>query len=326
MNIDVHAHYVTEECFVSAPRRQDGRSIVRESASTESGKWNQILFEKIRHKLSDIPTRIRDMDAAGVDMQVLSPSPVMLYYWADKKTGVHFSKIQNQRISEICKAFPSRFTGLGTVPLQDVQEATRELERISAELRLKGVIVASNVNGKDLDDPIFYPFFRKAEDLGLLIFVHPHDTAGAERMQKFYLTNLIGNPLDTTIAAARLIFSGILDKLPRLKICLAHAGGFLPYVMGRIQHGYMVRPECRKEIKRSPWEYFSNLYFDSITHHSPALEYLVKTAGSEHILMGSDYPYDMADEDPAGSIRKLSIAERDKEAILSRNIQKLLGL
>ncbi len=250
----------------------------------------------------------------------------MLYYWADSETGVTLSRLQNERISEICRQYPDRFIGIGTVPLQDVEEAIKELERLSKELGLRGVIISSNVNGKDLDDPAFFPFFNGAERLNLLIFVHPHNTAGAERMQRFYLTNLVGNPLETTIAAARLIFSGLLEKLPGLKICFAHGGGHLPYIMGRIHHGYVVRPECKDEIKRSPWEYFGHLYFDTITHYLPALEYLVKTAGSDHVLMGTDYPYDMGDEDPVGFVRSLSIPEAGKEKILGGNFRRLLGI
>jgi aminocarboxymuconate-semialdehyde decarboxylase len=326
MNIDVHSHFVAEECFNKLSERTDGRNIVRGSSGRESGSWNIQLFERIKDRLSDIPTRIRDMDRARVDVQILSPSPIMLYYWADIETGITLSRLQNERISEVCRRYPSRFIGIGTVPLQDVDEATRELERVSKELDLRGVIVSSNVNGKDLDDPPFFPFFEKAESLDLLILVHPHDTAAAERMQRFYLTNLIGNPLDTTIAATRFIFSGLLEKLPALKVCFAHGGGHLPYIMGRIHHGYVVRPECKDEIQRSPWEYFKRLYFDTITHYTPALEYLVRTAGSDHVLMGSDYPYDMGDEDPVGFVQNLSVPEDDKRKILGGNLRRLLGM
>jgi aminocarboxymuconate-semialdehyde decarboxylase len=326
MKIDVHSHFVAEECFRVLSERKDGRNIVQESSGQESGAWNRQLFERLRDKLSDIPTRIRDMDKAGVDIQILSPSPIMLYYWTDTEMGVTLSRLQNERISEICHQNPSRFIGLGTVPLQDIKEAVGELERLSRELHLRGVIVASNINGRDLDDPVFLPFFEKCGSLDLLVFIHPHDTAAPERMQQFYLTNLIGNPLDTTIAATRIMFSGLLDRVPGLKICLSHGGGHLPYIMGRIHHGYVVRPECKHEISQSPWDYFSRLYFDTITHHPLALEYLIKVAGSDHVIMGSDYPYDMGDEAPVSFVESLPIPEADKTNILGGNLCNLFGI
>ena len=159
MNIDVHSHYVVEECFRELSKPKDINNVVQKYSGQDSGKWNIQLFESIRDKLSDIPTRIRDMDKVGVDIQILSPPPYMFYHWADVKTGGSLSRLQNEKISEICRQYPSRFVGIGTVPLQDVNEANKELERMSIELNLKGVIIPSNINGKDLDDPFFFPFF-----------------------------------------------------------------------------------------------------------------------------------------------------------------------
>ncbi len=326
MKIDAHSHFVVEECSQRLSSRRDGRNIVQEASGQDSGKWNVELFRTLRDKLSDVPTRLKDMDRGGVDIQVLSPPPYMLYYWADGETGLSLSRMQNDKISEICKQYSSRFIGMGTVPLQDVDLAVQELERMVRGLNLRGVIISSNVNGKDLDDPAFYPFFQKAESLGVLVFVHPHDTAAAERMQNYYLTNLLGNPLDTAIAGSRIILGGLLDKLPRLKILLAHGGGHLPYIMGRIHHGHIVRPECRKEISRSPWDYFRNLYFDTINHDGPALEYLIQRSGSGQVLMGTDYPYDMAEQNPVGFVGSLSIPEADKKRILGENLQGILGI
>ena len=326
MKIDVHSHFVVEECSQRLSSRHDGRNIVQEASGQDSGKWNVELFKTLRDKLSDVPTRLKDMDQGGIDIQVLSPPPYMLYYWADIETGAALSKMQNDRISEICRQYPSRFIGMGTVPLQDVALANQELERMARVLNLRGVIISSNVNGKDLDDKALYPFFEKAESLGVLIFIHPHDTAAAQRMQNYYLTNLLGNPLDTAIAGSRIILSGLLAKLPRLKIFLAHGGGHLPYVMGRIHQGYIVRPECRKEISRPPWDYFRSLYFDTITHDRSTLEYLIHVSGSGQVLMGTDYPYDMAERDPVGFVSNLAIPEADKKKILGENLRGILGV
>lgn len=245
MNIDVHSHFVAEECFNKLSERTDGRNIVRGSSGRESGSWNIQLFERIKDRLSDIPTRIRDMDRARLDVQILSPSPIMLYYWADIETGITLSRLQNERISEICRRYPSRFIGIGTVPLQDVSEATRELERVSKELDLRGVIVSSNVNGKDLDDPPFFPFFEKAESLDLLILVHPHDTAAAERMQRFYLTNLIGNPLDTTISGNPLHFQWTAGEVARSQGMLCSWRGASPVYHG--PDSSWIRSEARMQ-------------------------------------------------------------------------------
>ena len=223
MKIDAHSHFVVEECSQRLSSRHDGRNIVQEASGQDSGKWNVELFKTLRDKLSDVPTRLKDMDQGGIRHSGPSPPPYMLYYWADIETGAALSKIQNDRISEICRQYPSRFIGMGTVPLQDVGLANQELERMARVLNLRGVIITSNVNGKDLDDKVFYPFFEKAESLGVLIFIHPHDTAAAQRMQHYYLTNLLGNPLDTAIAGSR-------DHFPRRahsKNCLA-SRSFLP--------------------------------------------------------------------------------------------------
>jgi aminocarboxymuconate-semialdehyde decarboxylase len=326
MNIDFHSHYVTEECLKENIRRPDGRLVVQEFSAKDSGNWNSQLFEGLKEKLSDIPTRLKKMDRQNVDLQVLSPPPYMFYYWTEPKIGVALSKLQNDKISEICRRYPERFLGFGTVPMQDVHEANRELERLRNIFGLKGVIISSNINGLDLDNDLFYSFFEKSNELGLPVFVHPHDTAAAERMQAYYMTNLVGNPLDTSIAASRIIFSGLMEKLPNLKIFLAHGGGLLPYIIGRIQRGFKVRPECQAYIVKSPLHYFRQLYFDTVTHDRIALEFLVRSVGSEKVCMGSDYPYDMGEEDPVGFVHSLEIPNGAKDNILGENVRQLLNL
>ena len=174
MNIDVHSHYVVEECARRLSNRDDGRDIVQEASGKDSGKWNLQLFKRLGNKLSDIPTRIKDMDKAKIDIQILAPPPYMFYYWANIKTTAELARIQNNKILEICRQHSSRFIGMGTVPLQDIDEANKELERSLKELNLRGVIISSNVNGKDLDDDVFYAFFEKAESLGgFILYTSP---------------------------------------------------------------------------------------------------------------------------------------------------------
>jgi aminocarboxymuconate-semialdehyde decarboxylase len=183
------------------------------------------------------------------------------------------------------------------------------------------------VGKRELGDEAFWPIYNVLEELNVPIFIHPHHVAGMDRLEDFYLSNLIGNPLDTTIAATQLIFSGVLERYPGLKIILAHAGGQLPYIIGRIEHGYQVRPECKEKVRRSPMAFFKNFYFDIITHNLDALQYLIRIAGSDHVLLGSDYPYDMGDPNPVETVSKLTgIKAADRRKILRENAIALFGL
>jgi aminocarboxymuconate-semialdehyde decarboxylase len=191
---------------------------------------------------------------------------------------------------------------------------------------MRGIEIGSNINGKYLDDPDLWPFYEKAQRLGTFIFVHPINVAGLERMQKYHLRNLIGNPLDTSLAIASIIFGGVLESFPRLKFCFAHAGGFTPYQQGRLERGYHVRSEC-KTISKPPIEYIKLLYFDTITHYAPALSYLIETVGSDHVLMGSDYPFDMGDPNPVSTVKDLkTISNPEKRKVLGKNAIRLLNL
>jgi aminocarboxymuconate-semialdehyde decarboxylase len=203
----------------------------------------------------------------------------------------------------------------------------KELARATKTLGLRGVEIGSHVGKRELGDEVFWPIYKALEDLNMPIFIHPHHVAGLDRLLDFYLNNLIGNPLDTTIAAAKLIFSGVLEKYPGLKIILAHAGGQFPYIIGRWEHGYQVRPECKEKIRQSPMAFFKNFYFDTITHNPDALRYLVSLAGSDHVLLGTDYPYDMADENPVQTVSQLTrIKAADRRKIMRENAIVLYGL
>jgi len=206
-------------------------------------------------------------------------------------------------------------------------EAVKELERAVKQLGLRGIEIGSHVGKRELGDEAFWPVYKALEALNVPIFIHPHHPAALDRLQDFYLNNLIGNPLDTTIAATKLIFSGVLEKYPGLKFVLAHGGGQFPFIMGRIEHGYEVRPEPKEKIHRPPREFLNNFYFDTITHNPDALRYLIAFAGSDHVLLGSDYPYDMGDPDPVGTVSRLKgVKAADKKKILCENAVSLFGL
>jgi aminocarboxymuconate-semialdehyde decarboxylase len=270
--------------------------------------------------------RIHDMDKTGVTIQALSVRP-RFGYELDSEIALDISRAQNEMIAKFVSKHPDRFVGLATVPLQDPQAAADELDRAMSTLDMTGVEIGSNVNGKNLDAPELWPFYEKAQELEAFIFVHPTNVAGIERMQKYHLGNLIGNPLDTSLAIASLIFGGVLESFPRLKFCFAHAGGFAPYQRGRLEHGFKVRPEGKEVISKPPSEYFKLLYFDTITHYPPALRYLIESVGSDHVLLGSDYPFDMADPDPVSTVNGLeSISSTEKRNVLGENAAKLLRI
>jgi aminocarboxymuconate-semialdehyde decarboxylase len=269
---------------------------------------------------------LQEMDKQRVDIKTLSIMP-LFNYDADPDLAIHYCRMQNEVLAETVKAHPDRFIGLATVPLQDPKEAANELQRAMRELSMKGVEIGDGVNGNNLDWPKLWPFYEKAQELGAFILCHPSSPPGVERMEKYGLWNLIGFPTATSLAIASLIFGGVLEDFPRLRFCFVHGGGFVPYQLGRLDHGFRVRADCREIIKKTPSEYFNLLYFDTITHYTPALEYLIETVGSDHVLLGTDDPFDVADPDPVATVSRLkSIPSEEKEKILGGNAIKLLGI
>jgi aminocarboxymuconate-semialdehyde decarboxylase len=326
--IDVHAHMValggpeTEEKYRDIMPRLSRDATGREIIAV-SGKPSFLLPEYLYKP----ELRLQEMDKNRVDIQVLSMMAPLARYDLDPELGVGYSRIQNEAIMKVVRAHPDRFVGLATVPLQDPVEGANELERAMRELGMKGVEIATDVNGKNLDWLELWPFYARAEKLGAFVLVHPGVPPGAAQMGDYALYNLIGYPFITSLAGASLIFGGVLEDFPRLKLCLVHGGGFLPYQRGRLEHGYRVKPECRRKIPRPPSNYFRLLYFDTVTHDLPALEYLARTAGVEKVLMGSDYPFDVNDPDPVETVRLLeSVSFDGKRKIWGENAAGLLGI
>jgi len=215
--------------------------------------------------------------------------------------------------------------GIATLPMQAPEKAAGELRRAVTKLGLRGTMIASNIMGKNLDDPSFEPLWATAEDLGAFVFVHPNNVAGADRMKSYYLNNLIGNPLDTTIGAACLYFGGVLDRHPRLTVVLAHGGGFTPYQAARWEHGWQVRPEPKKNIAKQPTNIARRFYYDTILHSAPVLEFMIGHVGADRVMLGSDYPYDMGMMDCVKHVRSLNIADADKATILGGRAATLLA-
>jgi aminocarboxymuconate-semialdehyde decarboxylase len=324
--IDAHAHILAEETMAlmlkEAPNigprmeRIDDDFALLEVAGSRyrpfpRGGW-------------DMPRRLADMDAAGIDMQLVSNTPQTFLYNQDPSLTAAMAALQNDQIAKAVAGNPKRLMGLATLPMQAPALAADELRRAIRSLGLKGAQIGSNVNGRNLDDPAFEPLWAAADELAAFIMVHPTQVAGAERLGAYYLTNLIGNPLDTTIAAACLVFGGVIERHPRIKFLMVHGGGFVPYQAGRFRHGWQVRPEPRATLAAPPDDSLNRLYFDTIVHDPSVLQFLVSSAGASRVLLGSDYPFDMGTLDGVRQVRALPLSEPEKAAILGGTAQALL--
>lgn len=329
MNIDVHAHYVPPDSLKMAgqigarhglkmEKDERGRAVV-----TRGGK---AFLTQLKAEFFDLDLRLSIMNRQGVDLQVLSPASSYFFYWMPIEESLEYGRWLNDQLAEAVAKHPKRLLALASVPMQDGAKAAAELERAMTKLGLRGVEIASNINGRYLDDPSFDPFWQAAQALGAVIFVHPNQVIGADRMKDHNLANLIGNPTDTSLTFAKIIFGGVLERFPELKFLLAHAGGFLPYTWGRLERGYRIQDSTATKISQPPSEYVKLLYFDTITHSRMALEYLIENFGAEHVLLGSDYPYDMGDPEPVASLRAARVGAERIDQIACANACKLLGI
>lgn len=333
LTVDIHSHVEFSVTFELLKKRYTEEEIfykfVVPATGYRSAELNKKIVSSIREALRNPEKKIRDMDAKGVKHSILSSTPFSFFYEIEEDLSVELAKLQNDLLSEMVKKYPDRFSAIATLPLNVPNEAKKELERAIEKLNLKGIEIGSHVGKRELGEKVFWPIYEVLERVDLPMFIHPHHVAGIERLQDFYLSNLIGNPLDTTIAAAQLIFHGVLERFPNLKVILAHGGGQLPYIFGRLEHGYRVRPEPKEKIGRSPRTFLKNFYCDTITHSPEALSYLISLMGSDHVLMGTDYPYDMGDEDPIRTIeQQKTLSEEDRQRIMggnAKNIFKLTG-
>jgi len=329
MNIDVHAHFVPADSLKVASEigKRHGMKLDKNERGREIvSRDGKPYLTQLKAEFSDLDLRLSIMDSQGVDMQALSPASTYFFYWMAAEESLEYAQWLNNRLAEAVVKHPKRLVALGSVPMQDSAKAIGELERAMGKLGLRGVEIASNINGRYFDDPAFNPFWEAAQALDALILVHPNQVVGADRMKEFNLANLIGNPTDTSLAIAKLIFSGVLERYPRLNLLLAHAGGFLPYTWGRLDRGYRIQDSATAKISKPPGEYLKLLNFDTITHSTMALEYLVAHFGADHVVLGSDYPYDMGDPEPVASLGAARIDSASLEQIASANACKLLRI
>jgi aminocarboxymuconate-semialdehyde decarboxylase len=327
--IDVHAHILSQDMIRGlgresarvAPKliRQDDGSFIMEIAG-------KVVQNPMPPEIWDVDLRLRDMDAHGVDVQVLSNNVAAFFYEEDADLGAACAALQNDDIAAVVARHLDRFMGIGTLPLQHAEKAADELRRSMHVLGLHGAQIGSHVNGRNLDDPILEPVWAVANELGAFILVHPHaPRVPGVTLNAYYMRNFVGLPFETTIAGVSLLFGGVLERYPNIKFCLSHAGGFVPYQAGRFLHAWNVRPEAKVNLRRPPEESLARLYYDTITHSKSALEFLIDEVGPEHVLLGSDYPFDMGNLDCVARVQALSVSPEVRDTILGRRAAAMLG-
>jgi len=285
------------------------------------------FFREIESNCWDPKDRIIDMDNTEVDVQVLSTIPVLFNYWAKPEHGYETSRFFNDHIAQCVEMHPHRFIGLGTVPMQDVDLAIKEMERCVKELKMPGVEIGTNINQLNLNEEQFYPFWEAAQELSCSIFVHPWEMMGSEHIQKYWLPWLVGMPAETSRAISSLIFGGVFEKFPKVKFAFAHGGGEFPATVGRLQHGFNVRPDlCAIDNDKSPKDYLGHFWVDSLVHDRDSFDLLVKVIGEDRICCGSDYPFPLGEHYPGKLIEELAVNDAQQELFLSTNALEWLGL
>jgi aminocarboxymuconate-semialdehyde decarboxylase len=325
--IDIHAHYYPQS-FLDLIA-DEGKRFKAEYRMTAEGFYLSApagTIGPLPTKIIDLKQRLADMDAQGVSMQAISLTTPMVS-WADADLSLKLARTWNDAASEAHKAYPTRLVALMILPMLDPDRAIDELNRAAKLPGMRGVYMGTNVNNRDLDDPLFEQIFAKIEQLSVPVFLHPLQTVGGERTKPWYLSNLLGNPFDAAIAACHLIFGGVLDRHPKLQICLPHGGGALPMLIGRIDHGAQVRAEIKLlHLPQPPSAYMRRFTYDTIVHSKPVMEFLIREVGAERILLGSDYCFDMGYDRPVEFLEQINISSAKRKMILSENAAKLLKL
>jgi aminocarboxymuconate-semialdehyde decarboxylase len=326
--IDIHCH---RECGPAATLvRPEADRLGRKPlqfGNELTKEVNRRQLEDLRPKMEDVEVRLTDMDAMGVDVQVLSLSPYQLFHWAGGDLASRAFSIVNDDLAALVAGHPDRFVGLGAVPLQHPTAAIAELRRCSGELGFPGIEMATHIEGEELSSQRFEEFWSVVEELGMLVFIHPTGFTEPARFTDHYFFNTIGHPLEETICAGRLIFDGVMERHPGLVFVFSHGGGYLPAYAGRFDHAYHARADVRHGLPRPPSEYLASFYFDTMVFEPDQLGFLIQKYGSDHILLGTDYPYDMGESDPLGLVNKVSgLSPDDVDRIVGGNAARLLGM
>ncbi len=327
VTVDIHSHVVIPRAaeFV-APHLDPATIPLAQFSNAESRALGAKQASDVAAR-SGLDQRLADLDAMGLDIQIVSPAPDQCYYTVPLEIAVPAARLVNEEVAAFCAQRPERLKPLGSVPMSDGQEAAKELERCIDKLGFAGVEILTQVAGRELSDPAFAPFWKRAEELGALVMLHPVGFTEARRLSRFYFNNVIGNPLDTTIALHYLIFDGVIERHPKLKILAVHGGGYLGAYPGRIDHAWGARSDSHGALPQPPTSYLKRIYVDTVVFTPDQLGALVRTFGADHVMMGTDYPYDMAEYDPIGHIA--AVADFDMAtmaALAGGNAKRLLGL
>jgi aminocarboxymuconate-semialdehyde decarboxylase len=320
----MHAHVLlpaVEAAVAGEPGLAMQRELDLRSAGAESSAVNAEQLMRLGPLLTDPAERLAAMDRARVDVQVVSPMP-LYHYWAEPALAERVTRLTNEGVAALIAAHPQRLAGLGTVPLQHPGLAVTELTRAVDELGLRGVQIGTRAGDRELDDPALADFWARAEELSALVVIHPWGCTLGERLADYYLANTVGNPVETTVAASRMIFSGLLDRHPTLDVCLVHGGGYLPTYLGRSDHAWQARPDAHT-CAQLPSSYLRRLWIDSLVYSPAGLRSLVEAAGADRVLLGSDYPFDMGVTDPVDRLESAGLDAATVAAIAGGNAARL---
>src|SRR6185295_9992712 len=307
MKIDIHTHIIPEHMPNWTQRFGYGEFIHLEHRNCEACMMKgDKLFRVVEENCYKEDVRKKEMDETEVSVQVLSTIPVLFNYWAKPEDGLETSRFFNDHIAETVTKGAGRFIGLGTVPLQDVDRSIMEMERCMNELKMSGLEIGSNINGRNLSEKELFPFYKAAEELNCALFVHPWEMMGEKQMEKYWLPWLIGMPAETARAISAMIFGGVFETFPKLRVAFAHGGGSFPFTIGRIEHGFNVRPDLTAvDNKINPRSYIGRFWVDSVVHDEKAREYLIGVMGADKICLGSDYPFPLGEQQPGKLIEKM---------------------
>jgi aminocarboxymuconate-semialdehyde decarboxylase len=326
LTVDMHCHFTSRRADeLALPlRKAENEPTLAAIAGGSRERWANHI-DSLEDRVRGFEQRLRDMDRMGIDVQIVSPGPMQYFYYLPPEVGREASRLVNDDIAVLAATHPDRLVAMGTVPLQDTGMALEELDRCIDELGLRAIELSTHVNGEELSIERLRPFFGRVEERGIVLFLHPLGATDGRRLTKHYFINSIGNPLESTIAVAHLIYDGVLDAYPALKLCVAHGGGYLAQCTGRLDH--TATPEYTDHIfTQLPSDYLKRLYFDTVVHDPREIENLVRRYGADHIMLGSDWPYRMGETDPLGLLDRCDLIASDRAAIAGGTAMNLFNL